>query len=91
MFLDAIERNWGDGTLIALYAPSKLGNRVFVEWWARLQRSAVSPGMARKLMEMITRTDLRAVLPTIRVPTLGDPHAPTIGSCRSSAGARWLR
>jgi class 3 adenylate cyclase/alpha-beta hydrolase superfamily lysophospholipase len=68
--LDAIERHWGDGTLVSLFAPSQLGNREFVEWWGRLQRSAVSPGMARKLMEMSARTNLRAVLPTIRVPTL---------------------
>jgi class 3 adenylate cyclase len=70
LFLDAIENNWGDGTLMELYAPSQAGNRVFADWWARMQRSAVSPGMARQLMEMITQTDLRAVLPTIRAPTL---------------------
>jgi class 3 adenylate cyclase len=68
--LEAIESGWGDGALVSLYAPSQMGNRDFVEWWGRLQRSAVSPGMARKLMEMTARTNLRAVLPTIRVPTL---------------------
>ena len=35
-----------------------------------MQRSAASPGMARMLMEMLSQTDLRAVLPSIRVPTL---------------------
>ncbi|MEA2157952.1 MAG: hypothetical protein QOD66_332 [Solirubrobacteraceae bacterium] len=69
-FLDAIESHWGDGTLLALFAPSKVGNRAFEEWWGRMQRSAVSPGMARQLMEMIGETDLRAVLPSIKVPTL---------------------
>jgi class 3 adenylate cyclase/pimeloyl-ACP methyl ester carboxylesterase len=68
--LDAIESHWGDGSLIELYAPSQVGNRAFEDWWARMQRSAVSPGMARRLLEMIYQTDLRAVLPTIRVPTL---------------------
>ncbi len=68
--LDAIENHWGEGTLLSLYAPSQVGNRSFEEWWGRLQRSAVSPGMARQLMEMIAETDLTAVLPTIRVPTL---------------------
>jgi class 3 adenylate cyclase len=66
----AIDEDWGDGTLVSLYAPSQVGNREFVQWWGRMQRSAVSPGMARKLMEMNARTNLRAVLPTIRVPTL---------------------
>jgi class 3 adenylate cyclase len=69
-FLDAIENSWGDGTLVSLFAPSQVGNRGFEEWWARMQRSAVSPGMARQLIEMAAQTDLRAVLPTIRVPTL---------------------
>jgi class 3 adenylate cyclase len=69
-FLDAIESNWGDGTLLTLFAPSKVGNHAFEEWWGRMQRSAVSPGMARQLMEMISETDLRAVLPSIKVPTL---------------------
>jgi class 3 adenylate cyclase len=35
-----------------------------------MQRSAVSPGMALQIFEMIRQTDLRAVLPTIQVPTL---------------------
>jgi class 3 adenylate cyclase len=68
--LDAIESSWGDGGLVSLYAPSQVDNPGFVEWWGRMQRSAVSPGMARRLMEMTAQTSLRAVLPTIRVPTL---------------------
>ncbi|HEY2772034.1 MAG TPA: alpha/beta fold hydrolase [Solirubrobacteraceae bacterium] len=69
-FLDAIERHWGEGTLVNIYAPSQAHNKQFVEWWARMQRSAVSPGMARQLMQMLAETDLTAVLPTISVPTL---------------------
>jgi class 3 adenylate cyclase len=69
-FLDAIENNWGDGTLVHVFAPSQVGNRAFEQWWGRMQRSAVSPGMARQLMEMLAESDLRAILPTIRVPTL---------------------
>ena len=90
VFLDAIENNWGDGTLMELYAPSQAGNRVFADWWARMQRSAVSPGMARQLMEMITQTDLRAVLPTIRAPTLVT-HMRTIASCRWRRAGPWPR
>jgi class 3 adenylate cyclase len=67
---DAIANSWGDGTLIRLWVPSQVGNRAFEEWWARMQRSAVSPGMALQIFEMISETDLRAVLPTIQVPTL---------------------
>jgi len=79
--LDAIEGHWGDGSLLGVYAPSQLGNRSFEQFWGRLQRSAASPGMARALMAMLAQTDLRPVLPTIRVPTLvmhqsGDRYVP---------------
>ncbi len=80
-FLDAIENHWGEGTLISIYAPSQVGNKAFEEWWGRMQRSAASPGMARRLVEMLASTDIEPVLPTIRVPTLvthqtGDRYIP---------------
>jgi class 3 adenylate cyclase len=80
-FLDAIEHDWGGGTLLSIFAPTQVGNRPFEQWWARMQRSAVSPGMARQILEMISQIDLRAVLPTIRTPTLvthavGDRYVP---------------
>ena len=37
---------------------------------ARLERLAMSPGTAHKLFTMLTQTDVRHVLPAIRVPTL---------------------
>jgi class 3 adenylate cyclase len=81
VFLDAIENHWGDGTLLSVYAPSQVDNKAFADWWGRMQRASVSPGMARRLMDMLAETDLTAVLPTIRVPTLvihqsGDRYIP---------------
>ncbi len=70
VFRDAIENRWGDGTLLQVFAPSQVGNPAFEAWWGRMQRAAASPGMARQLMDMISATDLRPVLSTIRVPTL---------------------
>jgi class 3 adenylate cyclase len=79
--LDAIEHHWGEGTLLEIYAPSQIGNASFAAWWGRMQRSAVSPGMARQLIDMVAQTDLRPVLPTIQAPTLvthrvGDRYVP---------------
>jgi class 3 adenylate cyclase len=78
---DAIENHWGDGSLLSIFAPSQVGNPAFEEWWGRMQRSALSPGMARQLIEMTSQTDLRAFLPTISAPTLvthqtGDRYVP---------------
>lgn len=68
--LDAIENRYGQGDFMQIYAPSRVGDRSFEEWWQRFERSAASPGMARKLLELNLHSDVRAVLPTIRVPTL---------------------
>jgi class 3 adenylate cyclase len=51
------------------------------EWLPRYQRSALSPGAAVALYRMVLETDVRDVLPTIRVPTLvvhraGNPIVP---------------
>ena len=77
-FLDAIENHWGDGTLLLVYAPSQVGNRGFEEWWGRMQRSAVSPGMARQLMEMIAQTDLHGAAADDPGADAGHPPARTI-------------
>ena len=79
--LDAIESGWGRGQSLPLIAPSKVGDAAFEEWWARYERAATSPGMVRRLMDLRTRSDFRAILPSVRVPTLvmnraGDSIAP---------------
>jgi class 3 adenylate cyclase len=68
--LDLVENHWGEGRFAALFAPSRAADPAFLEWWARFERSCVSPSMARKLIELNVRADLSGVLPAIRVPTL---------------------
>ena len=68
--LDIIENAWGEGRLLPLFAPSKVGDRQFEEWWARYERGSVTPSMARKLIELNLQVDLRGVLPAIQAPTL---------------------
>jgi pimeloyl-ACP methyl ester carboxylesterase/class 3 adenylate cyclase len=63
---------WGQdarGTL-ELFAPSVADDPRAIELAGRLERSAASPGMVQKIFEMFLDIDVRAVLPTIRVPTL---------------------
>ena len=43
--------------------------------WARHERLAASPGTVALLLPLLTELDVRAVLPTIRVPTLVVQHA----------------
>jgi class 3 adenylate cyclase len=68
--LEVIEEHWGEGRFISLFAPSRIGDLRFVEWWTRFERACVTPSMARKLIDLNLRADLSCVLPAIRVPTL---------------------
>ncbi len=61
---------WGDGSRIAALAPSAADNPRLREWYGKLERLAASPGTAAEMMLMNGQVDVRAVLPTIKVPTL---------------------
>jgi class 3 adenylate cyclase len=76
--LDAVEEGWGKGVAFEALVASQSDNASMRSWWARYQRLAASPGAAVTLLRRALATDARAVLPTIRVPTLilhrvGDP------------------
>jgi pimeloyl-ACP methyl ester carboxylesterase len=68
--LDIVENAWGEGRLMPLFAPSRVGDPQFEDWWIRYERACTSPSMARKLIDLSRRVDLFAVMPVIRVPTL---------------------
>ena len=65
----ALER-WGEGTRGLPLAPSLDDDPEFVEWFAKLERLTAGPGLMRRLMDLNTDTDVRAILPQVRVPTL---------------------
>jgi DNA-binding SARP family transcriptional activator/pimeloyl-ACP methyl ester carboxylesterase len=52
------------------FAPSKVGDERYMEWFGRLERLAASPGAAAMLARMNGDIDVRHVLPSIGVPTL---------------------
>jgi class 3 adenylate cyclase len=62
---------WGRGFVVGQVAPSRFERDPdFRDWAARLERLAASPSTIRKIMDVIGETDVRDVLPVIRVPTL---------------------
>jgi class 3 adenylate cyclase len=61
---------WGDGSRILALSPKSANNPRLKRWYARLERLAASPGTAAALMRMNADVDVRAVLPSIQVPTL---------------------
>jgi class 3 adenylate cyclase len=66
----SIDESWGTGITPLLFAPSRANDEAFVRSWARFERHAVSRGAMRKIVGMILDTDVRHVLPSVRVPTL---------------------
>lgn len=61
---------WGTGALAGLWAPSRRGDEAFRLWSARFERGSTSPATYGALLRWSNSLDMRAVLPSIRVPTL---------------------
>jgi class 3 adenylate cyclase/pimeloyl-ACP methyl ester carboxylesterase len=69
-FVDNKVAAWGGDETVDFFAPSRARDGEFRRRWAAFERRATSPGAYRSLMDMNAETDVRDVLPSIRVPTL---------------------
>ena len=67
---EQVEQNWGTGSLVALFGPSRAGRPGIEEWWGRVERFGATPRLARARMEAVLQLDVRNVLPSVAVPTL---------------------
>jgi class 3 adenylate cyclase len=71
--LAATETSWGPRFfrfLAVAGSPSSAHDEDFQSWWAKVMRFGVSPGAAKAIFRMAGATDVREILPSIRVPTL---------------------
>lgn len=68
--LRQIESQWGTGAMAAVLGPSVADQPGVREWLGRLERYGATPGVARAKMRSILDSDVRHVLPLVRVPTL---------------------
>jgi class 3 adenylate cyclase len=66
---------WGSGELQHLVNPDMPWNEEIRAAWARLERLAVSPTTLDLVGPLMSELDVRAVLPTVRVPTLVIQHS----------------
>lgn len=85
---EMVENEWGSMMDLSHYVPSKINDEAFAQRLAKYFRHSASPGAAVALLRMNTEIDIRAILPTICVPTLvihrtGDRDA-------NVEGGRWL-
>ncbi len=73
--LAARVRMWGTGEYIHGMNPDMPWNEEVRAAWARMERLAGSPRAVALMMSVVAELDVRAVLPTIRVPTLVLQHS----------------
>lgn len=69
-YIADLETRWGRDSDIERIAPSAARDPAFAKRLATYFRQSASPGDAAALLRMNTEIDIRAVLPTISVPTL---------------------
>jgi class 3 adenylate cyclase len=83
----AFARMWGSGMIQHLANPDMPWNEEIRAAWARMERLALSPRTLALMMPLLSELDVRAVLPTVRVPTLVVQHSdgatvpPAKGKC----------
>jgi class 3 adenylate cyclase len=62
--------HWGEGYNADVLAPTLAGDPQMREWFARLERTSLSPGHFRMLSASQSDLDVRPLLTELRVPTL---------------------
>jgi class 3 adenylate cyclase len=65
-----LEARWGTGVMLDQFAPDAADDVAVRQSWGRYERHSVSPGAMSAITRMIEATEIRDVLPAIRVPAL---------------------
>src|SRR5262245_59889668 len=77
--LEVADVEAGRGVMIDLFAPSVATDERVRRAWDRYERSAATPGSTKAIVRLIYESDVRDVLPAIRVPTLVVHRAEALG------------
>jgi class 3 adenylate cyclase len=72
--LAAVVRMWGTGEFQHVVNPDMPWNEEIRAAWARQERLSASPGTVALMLPLVLQQDVRALLPTVRVPTLVIHH-----------------
>jgi class 3 adenylate cyclase len=85
--LAAMVEHWGEGRLVDLMMPELAGSDAVRQAMGLFERAAASPAMIRSLIAAAFQTDVREILPLIRVPTVVIHRT---GDWLPVAAARWV-
>ena len=66
---ESIRKEWGTGAMINFFAPSSADDEATRRAWGRYLLAGASPAMGRAVLEALATLDVRAILPSVRVPT----------------------
>ena len=69
-YLAYVDRSWGSGRNLAMWAPSLKNDPALQQWWGRFERLGASPAAAVALVRMIDKIDISDILSSVHVPTL---------------------
>jgi class 3 adenylate cyclase len=72
---EQLRAGWGRGVLLPVMAPDAASDRALQHAYAEYERASASPGTAAAMIGMLYDSDVRSVLPAVRVPTLVLAHA----------------
>jgi len=72
--VEPIRAAWGHGGMLRAFAPAEYRDPALVRSFARYERLAASPAAAFAIGSVLYDSDVRQVLPAIRVPTLVITH-----------------
>ena len=67
---DLAVENWGQGLTLAIYSESRANDEAARVLWAKAERLSASPGSLRAQSDFLHVVDVRAILPSVRVPCL---------------------
>ena len=67
---DAVERGWGQASLVPMLAPSMAEDPRFLSWYRRWERLSSTPSAAAATLRWMAEFDLGPVLPAIQARTL---------------------
>lgn len=74
-WIEGLVAGWGGPSAIEVFAPTVAADPATRQWWAGLLRSGSSPGGISRVLEAFMDTDVRALLPAVRAPTLVLHHS----------------
>ena len=69
-YLKYVDRDWGTGRSLPIWAPSRRDDPTLQQWWGRFERLGASPSAAMAVLQMASQIDITDILSSVHVPTL---------------------